>query len=37
MMSMNSHAEIMEGVYLLDMTGNVGAMGDTSQISTAPP
>lgn len=36
-MSVNSHAEVMEGVYSVDMTGNVGAMGDNSKISTAPP
>ena len=31
-MSVNSHAEVMEGVYSVDMTGNVGATGDTSKI-----
>lgn len=36
-MRVNSHVEVMEGVYFLDMTGNVGAMGDTTKISTAPP
>lgn len=35
-MRVNSYAEVTGGVYLLDMTENMGAMGDTSKISTAP-
>lgn len=33
-MRVNSHAQVTEGVCSLDMTGNVGAMGDTSKLST---
>lgn len=36
-MRVNSHAQVTEGVCSPDMTGNVGAMGDTSKLSTAPP
>lgn len=36
-MRVNSHAEVTEEVFFMDMTGNVGSMGDTSKISTATP
>lgn len=35
-MRVNSYAQVTGGVNLLDMTGNMGAMGDTSKTSAAP-